>query len=327
LDDTLTDNIFTDILSTGNLSYITLNLPRVFLKHISGEIDDINAEINRLIDKAVEVLMIKRKIIWDNWNKCYYPFVSNPLYKDENGWYYNIGYTTMSLGIIGIADIKKICKTYNIEFDEIAFVEMIRKKVDELNKWSYNELAEIYGIDDYKAYDKEITRFSLIGSPAESCSMKFKKLDNEQYTNILKNVGIYDKLYYTNSIMVDEESLMTAHEKIMHEQEFHSYLNAGSICHIWNAGIPKNNDYEGLAKYFIKLCKHTDIRYFTVSNVIVYCNECGKTYIGSKNDTECKFCGSGDVELYQKISGYTQRISGWNKGKVDEFKRRNEFKF
>jgi anaerobic ribonucleoside-triphosphate reductase len=327
LDDTLTGNVFTDILSTGNLSYITLNLPRVFLKYISGEIDNIDAEIDRLIDKAIEVLMIKRKIIWDNWNKGYYPFVSNPLYKDENGWYYNIGYTTMSLGIIGIADIKNICEAYNIEFDELAFVQRIREKIDTLNKYTYYELAERYGVDDYKAYDKEITRFSLIGSPAESTSERFKKLDNKLYVDILKKAGIYEKKYYTNSIYMDEEIPATAHEKLIYEQKFHPYLNAGIITHVFNAGIPKNNDYEGLVKYFIKLCKNTNVRYFTVSNVIVYCNECGKNYIGSKNDTECKFCGNKDIEMYSKITGYTQRLSGWNEGKVDEFKRRNEFKF
>ena len=203
---------------------------------------------------------------------------------------------------------------------------MIRKKVDELNNWTYKELAEIYGIYDYKAYDKEITRFSLIGSPAESASERFKKLDNKLYDDILKEVGIYEKKYYTNSIMVDEESPLTAHEKIMYEQQFHSYLNAGIITHIWNAGIPKNGDYRSLAEYFIKLCKHTDIRYFTVSNIIVYCEECKKSYIGSKNETKCKYCGNEDIEMYSKITGYTQRVSGWNDGKLCEFKRRNEFK-
>ena len=180
----------------------------------------------------------------------------------------------------------------------------------------------MYGFDDYKAYDKEITWFSLIVSPEERWYEKYKKLDNKLYGDILKEVDIHNKKFYTNSIMVDEESDMIAHEKIIYEQQFHDYLNAGIITHCFNAGQPKDNDYRSLGKYFINLCKHTDVRYFTVSNVITHCGKCKKTYVGSKNETNCKYCGNENIEMFQKITGYLTPVNRYNQGKADEFKRR-----
>lgn len=323
LDDSISNNPYLDVLGTGNLSYITLNLPRLALRKITENID-IDKELDKLIRSAVKILLIKRKTIWQNWMDGYYPFVSNKLYKDDNGYYYNIGYTTMSIGIIGINDMKKILGD---EFNEYEFVEKIKKKIDELNKYTYFDLAQKLGIKDYVKDEKqiEVPRWSLIGSPAEGCSEKFKKIDNKKYEKILKECDLYDKKYYTNSIMVPEETDITGHEKIMIEQKYHPLLNGGIICHVFNAIEPKK-DYIGLLRYMISILKNTDVRYITISNVIVHCKDCDTSYIGKKDDKKCKKCGSENIELFQKISGYLAPVDRYNEGKFDEFNRRNEFK-
>ena len=72
--------------------------------------------------------------------------------------------------------------------------------------------------------------------------------------------------------------------------------------------------------------KKTDVRYLTVSNTIIYCEKCGKRYVGGKFDDKCKFCGSSEIVKYSKITGYLAPIDKWNDGKLDEFYRRAEFK-
>jgi len=326
LDDTPTENMFRDVFGTGNLSYVTINLPRIALKYVNNEIDDIEKELDRLIELCIKCLLVKRKIIWDNWNKGMYPFVSNPIYKDKNGYYYNIGYTTMSIGIIGLQDMKYILKQYGINFDEYEFIKKMKQKIDSLNKFKYKELAEKYGIKEYKAYDKEISRWSLIGSPAEGCSYRFKKLDNERYEEILKNLGIYDRKYWTNSVFVPEEEKILGHEKVVREAKYHPFLNGGIICHLWNATTPKKN-YLGLGRYLIELLKKTDVRYITISNTIIYCEKCKTSYVGRKDESKCKKCGNEQIKKMTKITGYLSVVEDrFNEGKVDEFNRRNEFK-
>jgi len=332
LDDTLTGDIFKDVMGTGNMSYITLNIPRIILKAIREYGFDISedklkefveSETDRLIDIGVRILLARRNRLWKCWEEGWYPFFKNEIYKDENGWYYNLGFTTMTFGIIGISDCEKISGG---KFDGLWFVKMIKEKVDELNKFTYSELADKYGVEYNNYGNEEISRWSLIGSPAEGCTYKFKKLDNMEFGDILKKVGIYDRKYYVNSIFVDDSENLNAMEKILYEEKYHKYLNGGIICHIWNAVDGDSVDELKIWDWFMNIMKNTELRYVTISNVICYCSDCSHKWVGSKFDNKCVKCNGDNIRKYAKITGYLSEIDRWNSGKMDEFYNRNNFK-
>jgi len=327
LSDERHDNPWQSVYGTGNLSYITLNLPRIILEHISKDIDKYEL-LDEILYAAVKILLIKRKIIIENYLKGLYPFLTNELYKDENGYYYNVGMTSMAIGFVGLADVIELCNKFKVNINPDGLLSYIKAKLEELNKMSYEEIYEEMNVEMYNKPDDflEYTNFTMIGSPAESCSHRFLKCDMNDYHNLLNKTSIKDKKYYTNSIMVDERKRMTAHEKIIEESKYHRMLNGGIITHIWNAGNVDESQYNTTFKYFENLMKETDVRYFTISNVIVNCKECGVRYIGNKNDIECKECNSNDIRKMVKITGYIQDIEGFNVGKSDEVENREEFK-
>lgn len=43
-------------------------------------------------------------------------------------------------------------------------------------------------------------------------------------------------------------------------------------------------------------------------------------------ETECIKCGSKNVDSWSRITGYMQDLSGWNKGKQQEFKDRYRYR-
>lgn len=71
--------------------------------------------------------------------------------------------------------------------------------------------------------------------------------------------------------------------------------------------------------YLEKMCRldHCDC---TCTNQVTYerktCPECGQPV--------CP-CGSHDVEVYSRVTGYVQAYSGWNNGKRQEFKDRHRY--
>jgi len=328
LDDTLTENPNTDVFSTGNMAYITINLPKLaLLEFLDVENSEYDSEltygyISKVMQNIIKILLIKREIIKQNLKNNLYPLFTNDTYKDENGYYYNIGITSNGIGIVGYDDAVKLTNSFVVD----KLMNCIREHINKLNLYTYKELCSMYDVE-YVELDgvEEHTRFSMLGSPAESCSYRFKQYDNKIYDKYFKKVGIYDKKYYTNSIMVNELSGITAHSKIIKEQVWHKILDGGIICHLWNATKSDLINYKNQFKYLLKLLKETYVRYITISNIIITCNECNNTFVGGYNDNCCK-CGSDNVIRQTKITGYLQNIDGFNEGKKSEVINRGSFK-
>ncbi len=216
------------------------------------------------------------------------------------------GYSTISLGYIGIYEMTKVMKGVSHTTPEghdfaIRVMKHLRETV---NRW------------------KEETNigFALYGTPAESLCYKFARIDKERFGTIK---DVTDKGYYTNSYHVDVREKIDAFEKLGFESEFQKISSGGAISYIEIPNMQKNIDALETAVKFI----YDNIQYAEFNTKSDYCHACGfdgEIILNKDNEWECPNCGNKDhlkMTVVRRTCGYLGE-NFWNAGKTKEIKQR-----
>jgi ribonucleoside-triphosphate reductase (formate) len=293
--------------SRGNLSFTTINLPRLGLR-AEKDLALFWKLLDEVIDLTIEQL-ITRYNAQKNLKVRDFPFLMGQrLYLDSEELSANdtiekaIRHGTLSIGFIGLAEcLAALIGKHHGESAEaqalgLAIVSHMRRRCDEATK-------------------KHKLNFSLLATPAEQLSGKFTKLDVKQYGVI---PGVTDKEWYTNSFHVPVEFQITAQEKIEKEGVYHKYCNAGHISYVELAAAPEDNieAYESL----IKAMAEADMGYAAINFPIDICHDCGLNGV-IPGDT-CPKCGGKDITRVRRITGYLSTIDRFNNSKLAEVKNR-----
>ena len=216
------------------------------------------------------------------------------------------GYSTLSLGYIGIYEMTKLVKGVSHttpEGKEFALKVM---------KYLKDKVAE---------WKKETNiGFALYGTPAESLCYKFARIDKEKFGSI---EDVTDKGYYTNSYHVDVREKIDAFEKLSFESEFQKLSTGGAISYIEIPNMKKNLEaLETIVKFI-----YDNIQYAEMNTKSDYCQVCGfdgEIIINDKNEWECPQCGNKDhakMNVVRRTCGYLGE-NFWNAGKTKEIKAR-----
>ena len=216
------------------------------------------------------------------------------------------GYSTISLGYIGVYEMTKVMKGVSHTTPEghdfaIRVMKHLRETV---NRW------------------KEETNigFALYGTPAESLCYKFARIDKERFGTIK---DVTDKGYYTNSYHVDVREKIDAFEKLGFESEFQKISSGGAISYIEIPNMQKNIDALETAVKFI----YDNIQYAEFNTKSDYCHVCGfdgEIILNKDNEWECPNCGNKDhskMTVVRRTCGYLGE-NFWNAGKTKEIKQR-----
>ena len=216
------------------------------------------------------------------------------------------GYSTISLGYIGIYEMTKVMKGVSHTTPEghdfaIRVMKHLRETV---NRW------------------KEETNigFALYGTPAESLCYKFARIDKEKFGTIK---DVTDKGYYTNSYHVDVREKIDAFEKLGFESEFQKISSGGAISYIEIPNMQKNINALETAVKFI----YDNIQYAEFNTKSDYCHVCGfdgEIILNKDNEWECPNCGNKDhskMTVVRRTCGYLGE-NFWNAGKTKEIKQR-----
>ena len=216
------------------------------------------------------------------------------------------GYSTMSLGYIGIYEMTKLMKGVSHTTPEghefaLKVMKHLRETTD---KWK-----------------KETNiGFALYGTPAESLCYKFARIDKEKFGTI---EDVTDKGYYTNSYHVDVREKIDAFEKLKFESEFQNISTGGAISYIEIPNMAKNLDaLESVVKFI-----YDNIQYAEFNTKSDYCHVCGfdgEIIINKDNEWECPNCGNKDhskMTVVRRTCGYLGE-NFWNVGKTKEIKQR-----
>lgn len=284
----------------GNLSFTTVNLPRLGIKN-QGDIAGFYKDLDKIINLAIEQL-IERFEIQASKKVHNYPFLmgqgiwidSDKLDKDDEVREV-LKHGTLSLGFIGLAEcLKALTGSHHGESDEsqklgLEIVGYMRKRMDEASQ-------------QFKM------NFTLLGTPAEGTAGRFVKMDREVYGNI---EGVTDREYYTNSFHVPVYYETIAFDKIRTEAPYHELTNAGHITYIELDGDPTQNvdSFETV----VKAMKEAGIGYGSINHPVDRDPVCG--YTGVIGDV-CPKCGREEGNIkFDRI----RRITGYLVGTLDRF--------
>ncbi len=216
------------------------------------------------------------------------------------------GYSTLSLGYIGLYEVTKIMKGVSHTTEEGH--EFAVKVMNRLRK----------ATNDWKA--ESGLGFALYGTPAESLCYRFAKIDKERFGEIK---DITDKGYYTNSYHVDVREKISAFDKLLFESEFQKISSGGAISYVEIPNMKNNlKALEEIVKFI-----YDNIQYAEFNTKSDYCHVCGfdgEIIINDNNEWECPQCGNKDhskMNVTRRTCGYLGE-NFWNEGKTKEIKAR-----
>lgn len=202
------------------------------------------------------------------------------------------GYSTISLGYIGIYETTKIMK--GVSHTDPIGTEFALRVMNKLRETT----------DRWK---KETgLGFGLYGTPAESLCYRFAKIDKEKFGDI---PDITDKGYYTNSYHVDVREHIDAFEKLKFESQFQTISSGGAISYIEVPNMAHNKEAMRTVVKFI----YDNIQYAEFNTKSDYCHKCGfdgEILLDDKNEWYCPQCGNKDKNFLT----VTRRTCGLNLG-------------
>ncbi len=288
------------IYGRGNLSFTTVNLPRIGLRS-NKNIDFFFEELDKKIDLVIEQLMERFEIQARKKVKNFPFLMGQGIWMDSEklGWDDEIRevlkHGTLSMGFIGLAEcLKALTGKHHGESEEaqnlgLEIVGYMRKRMDEASRK--------FGMN-----------FTLIATPAEGTSGRFVKYDKKMFGII---EGITDREYYTNSFHIPVYFDTNAFEKIRLEAPYHELTNAGHISYVELDGDPLQN-LEAFEKV-IRYMKETNIGYGSINHPVDRDPVCG--YTGIIGET-CPSCGRAEGDIhFERI----RRITGYLVGTVERF--------
>ncbi|HBS10161.1 MAG TPA: anaerobic ribonucleoside triphosphate reductase [Firmicutes bacterium] len=284
----------------GNLSFTSINLPRLGIKH-KNDIDGFFNELDEKMDLVKDQLLERFKIQCSK--KVYnFPFLMGQhIWLDSDKLKWNdtiesvIRHGTLTVGFIGLAEcLKALIGKHHGESDEaqelgVKIIGHMRDKTDEYTK-KYN------------------LNFSLIATPAEGLSGRFVKIDKEKYGII---PGVTDRDYYTNSFHIPVYYKISIFDKIKKEGPYNALTNGGHITYVEVDGDVAKNEkaFESIIR-----CMHDNgIGYGSVNHPIDRDPVCGYNGI---IDECCPKCGRHEDDTkFERI----RRITGYLVGTTERF--------
>ena len=269
----------------GNLSFTSINLPRLALKsrdeNGKADLKKFYSELDDIIELVFRQLLHRFKIQCTKRGRNY-PFLMGQgvwIDSDDIGPDDSVAeilkHGTLSMGFIGLAEaLKVLTGKHHGESEEsqklgLEIVGYMRKRMD--------EKSEQTGLN-----------FTLLATPAEGLSGRFIKIDRKVYGKI---EGVTDKSYYTNSFHVPVYYNIAAAKKVQLEGPYHALTNAGHISYVEMDGDPSKNlrAFEAIIR-----CMHDNgIGYGSVNHPVDRDPVCG--YNGIINDV-CPRCGRTEAQ-------------------------------
>lgn len=216
------------------------------------------------------------------------------------------GYSTISLGYIGLYEVTKLMKGVS-HTDPVGTdfaVRVMRHMRAATDRWKKET-----GLG-----------FGLYGTPAESLCYRFARIDKQRFGDI---PDITDKGYYTNSYHVDVREKIDAFTKFQFESQFQTISSGGAISYVEIPNMRHNLPaLEELVKYI-----YDNIQYAEFNTKSDYCHVCGfdgEIEINDHFEWECPNCHNKDhnkMNVTRRTCGYLGE-NFWNVGKTKEIKAR-----
>ncbi len=274
------------VTGRGNLSFTSINLPRIGIKHgiVSNEKTDMDGfyqELTELMDLVKDELLQRFELQCRKHINNFPFLLGQGIWLDSGKLKSNerlrkvLKHGTLTIGFIGLAEtLKALIGEHHGESKKaqklgLEIITFMRKRCDE-----YTEKYKL--------------NFSLIATPAEGLSGRFTSIDKAIYGEL---EGITDREYYTNSFHVPVYYPISIANKLKIEGPYHALTNGGHISYVELDGDTVNN-LEAFEKV-IRIMHDNHIGYGAINHPVDRDPVCG--YTGVIGDV-CPCCGRKEGE-------------------------------
>lgn len=290
------------VTGRGNLSFTSINLPRLAIK-ANGDIDKFFTLLNNMMDLTIEQLTDRFAIQCQKKVRNYPFLMGQGVWLDSEGLGPDdsvaevLKHGTLSVGFIGLAEtLKALIGKHHGESAEaqelgLKIIQTMRDRTDLESK-------------------KTGLNFSVLATPAEGLSGRFVRMDRERYGVI---PGVTDRDYYTNSFHVPVYYPIRAVDKIRLEAPYHALTNGGHISYVEMDGDPVQN--VAAFEKVIRCMKEAGIGYGSVNHPVDRDPCCGFTGIIGDSCPQCGRTEHSDDVGFERI----RRITGYLVGTLDRF--------
>ncbi len=280
----------------GNLSFTSINLPRLGIKHgVLGPNNLSKPDLKGFYEELDELMELVKDQLLERFEIQCSRHVNNfPFLLGQGVWLDSeklkpgdrlrkvLKHGTLSIGFIGLAEcLKALTNEHHGESEKaqklgLEIIGHMREKC--------NEYCEKYNLN-----------FTLLATPAEGLSGRFTNIDKSIYGKIK---GVTDRAYYTNSFHIPVYYNISIARKIKLEAPYHALTNAGHISYIELDGDPSEN-LEAFEKV-VRIMKEAGIGYGAINHPVDRDPVCG--YVGVIKDV-CPGCGrrEGEAVSLEKI--------------------------
>ncbi len=266
--------------SRGNLSFTSINLPRIALES-NGSEKVFYEKLEAMLDLVSQQLLDRFEIQADK-HIYNYPFLmgqgiwlDSEKLTNQDDLREVLKHGTLSIGFIGLAETLT------------ALYGQHHGTGEDMQKKGLDIIGFMRDYCDNKSRQMKMN-FTLLGTPAEGLSGRFIRMDQKRYGKI---PGVTDREYYTNSFHIPVWYPISVYDKIRLEAPYHALCNAGHISYVELDGDTARN-----VEAFETVVRHMHdcgIGYGSINHPVDRDPVCG--YVGIIGDV-CPRCGRREGE-------------------------------
>ena len=260
----------------GNLSFTSINLPRLGIKHGIALGERKKADMKAFYQELDETMdLVKNQLLQRFECQCSKTKANFKFLLGSHVWINSeklgnskirtvLKHGTLSIGFIGLAEtLKALIGEHHGESETaqklgLEIIKHMREKCD--------EYCQEYNLN-----------FTCLATPAEGLSGRFVAIDRSIYGKLK---GITDREYYTNSFHVPVYYKTTVKHKMEIEGKYHKYTNAGHISYVELDGDTVNN--VDAFEQVVRIMHDNDIGYGAINHPVDRDPVCG--YVGVIKD-------------------------------------------
>jgi len=305
--------------SMGGWQVVSLNMPRLAYR-ANGDYDKLLAAAKENMRLAMGVFEAKRRWMDKTIGSGMVPFATqtprDPRTGQKGPPAVDFSELVNVIGVVGINEMVQYFTGNQLHEADDAVRLAVRLLLD-LEKFRK-------GLEMRSGWKVMLAR-----TPAESTAQTFAVADylNPGYKNMAREMVKGDvsqingaprnrdlPIYYTNGTHTYVGAKVPLGKRIDIEHKFFPILSGGNIFHAWIG--ESASDPEALYKLTQRICRNSQIGYFSYTKDLTVCSQCQTTAAGMLS--KCPTCGSENVRWWSRITGYYTDVTGWNEGKRQE---------
>lgn len=275
----------------GNLSFTTINLPRLAIKaKIKREENNWDVKttlayfyklLDEMLNAVVAELDFRFEVVAQRTPRNFPILMQQGVWLDSEKLHMDesirevMKHGSLSVGFIGLAECL------------IALIGKHHGESDEAQKLGLEIVGYMHNYLQGLSEERHLN-YTLLATPAEGLSGRFVKMDRKIYGTI---DGVTDREYYTNSNHVPVYYKINAANKIAIEAPYHALTDAGHICYVELDGDLTQNPEAIMS--VVRHMKENGVGYGAINHPVDQDPVCG--YVGVINDV-CPRCGRREGE-------------------------------